>query len=107
MSLITMVVTIGLVMTTLGIAIHVHQDARAVSARHPIFQVVYYIWNFIIEASFVGLKLVLRLLIVALKMILRAPFVMLKIGIRVSNILTELLTMVTDLLVEAYNAFKR
>ena len=106
MSLMMVFITTGVVLT-LGIAIHIHQDARAVSARHPIFQVVYYIWNFIIEASFVGLKLVLRLLIVALKMILRAPFVMLKIGIRVSNILTELLTMVTDLLVEAYNAFKR
>ena len=107
MSLIMIIVTIGLVMTTLGIAIHVHQDARAVAARHPIFQVVYYTWNFIIEASFVGLKLVLRLFKVAFKMILRAPFVMLKIGIRVSNILAELLTMVTDLLVEAYYAFRR
>lgn len=80
MSLIMVCITTGFLLT-LGIAIRVHQDARAVAARHPIFQVVYYTWNFLNEASFV-----------ALKMTLRASFVMLKIGIRVFNILADLLT---------------
>ena len=56
-----MIVNTTGVLLTLGIAVHVHLDTREVSARRPIFQVVYYTWKFFIKASFEILKFIFRL----------------------------------------------